>query len=104
MLPFYDSFFFFLQDSIENFKAAQQKSGDASLYQEYINKAQRSLAEAQKDNDFIYHERVPEVKSLEAVGKAPLAKIAPMPERLSNSFKGKHCSCAILVFYNQSKS
>ena len=58
------------------------------MYQDYINKAQRSLTEAQKDNDFIYHERVPETKSLEALGKAPLAKISPMPERLSNSFKG----------------
>jgi len=88
---------FFLQDSIEQFKAAQQKSGDTSLYQDYINKAQRSLTEAQKDNDFIYHERVPEAKSLEAVGKAPLAKIAPMPERLSNSFKGKQVSYPVCL-------
>ena len=58
--------------------------GDASLYQEYINKAQKSLAEAQKDNNAIY-ERVPVVKVLEAVPKAPLAKIASMPEPLRSS-------------------
>ena len=79
---------FLLQDAIENFKSAQQRSGDATQYQDYMNKAQRFLAEALKDNDFIYHERVPEAKSLEPVGKAPLAKVLPMPERLSSNFKG----------------
>jgi programmed cell death 6-interacting protein len=53
-----------------------------------LNKAQKALAEAQKDNDFIYHERVPDVKNLDPVGKAPLAKTLAIPERLGASFKG----------------
>ena len=59
-----------------------------TTYQDYLNKAQKALAEAQKDNDFIYHERVPDVKNLDPVGKAPLAKIPGIPERLGSSFKG----------------
>lgn len=51
-------------------------------------RAQKALAEAQKDNDFIYHERVPDVKMLDPVGKAPLAKTPPIPERLATTFKG----------------
>ena len=78
-----------LQDAIEHFKAAQQKSGDSTVHQEYLAKAQKALAEAQKDNDFIYHERVPEARNLEAIGKAPLAKVSPIPERLCSNYKGE---------------
>lgn len=52
-----------------------------------MNQAQRYLTEAQKDNDFIYHERVPEVKSLSPIGRGALAKISAMPEHLSSGFK-----------------
>lgn len=71
------------------FKAAQQRSGKPSYFQDYANKAQRNLTEAKKDNDFIYHERIPDVKNLPSVGKAMLAKTLPVPERLSQNFKGK---------------
>jgi hypothetical protein len=74
---------------LELFKAAQQRSGKPSFFQDYANKAQRNLSEAKKDNDFIYHERIPDVKSLPSVGKALLAKTLPVPERLSQNFKGK---------------
>lgn len=82
--------------ALEHFKTAQQRSGDLTTYQDYVAKSQKFLAEAQKDNDFIYHERVPDGKTLEPIGKAALAKISPLPERLSNSFKGT-------AFYSYSK-
>lgn len=78
-----------LQDAIEHLKSAQVKSGDPSLHSDYIARATKALAEAQKDNDFIYHERVPDVKNLEPIGKAPLAKVVAVPERLSANYKGK---------------
>ena len=77
---------------MELFKGAQQRSGKPSYFQDYANKAQRNLTEAKKDNDFIYHERIPDVKSLPSVGKAMLAKILPVPERMSQNFKGKGTS------------
>ncbi|PNF20765.1 Programmed cell death 6-interacting protein [Cryptotermes secundus] len=76
-----------LEHALELFKAAQQRSGKPSYFQDYANKAQRNLTEAKKDNDFIYHERIPDVKSLPTVGKAMLAKSLPVPERLSQNFK-----------------
>lgn len=76
-----------LEHASELLKSAQQKTGKPTYFQDYINKAQRNLSEAKKDNDFIYHERIPDIKSLTPVGKALLAKALPVPERLSQNFK-----------------
>ncbi|XP_030644645.1 programmed cell death 6-interacting protein isoform X2 [Chanos chanos] len=64
----------------------------ASRYDEYVNvkdlsdKISRALAAAKKDNDFIYHDRVPEVKDLEHIGKASLVKATPIQNPLSQKF------------------
>lgn len=73
---------------MELFKVAQQKSNKSNLFQDYANKAQRNLIEIKKDNDFIYHERIPDVKNLESIGKASVAKLLPLPEIFSSNFKG----------------
>ncbi|XP_048386174.1 programmed cell death 6-interacting protein isoform X3 [Stegostoma tigrinum] len=63
-----------------------------SRYDEYINvkdlsdKIARALAAAKKDNDFIYHDRVPDVKDLEPVGKATLVKPTPVSVPMSQKF------------------
>ncbi|XP_076765982.1 programmed cell death 6-interacting protein-like protein AliX [Xylocopa sonorina] len=76
-----------LEHAVELFKSAQQRSNKPHLFQDYANRAQRNLAEVKKDNDFIYHERIPDIKSLEPVGKASVAKLIPMPEVFSSNFK-----------------
>lgn len=76
-----------LEHAVELFKAAQQRSNKPNLFQEYANRAQRHLTEVKKDNDFIYHERIPDIKSLEPVGKATVAKLLPLPETFSLNFK-----------------
>ena len=53
----------------------------------WYNKAEKALAEAKKDNDFIYHERIPEYKNLKLIGKAAVAKATALPEKLGNSNK-----------------
>ncbi|KAM9775783.1 programmed cell death 6-interacting protein isoform X3 [Syngnathus typhle] len=64
----------------------------ASRYDEYVSvrelteKINRSLAAAKKDNDFIYHDRVPEVKDLEPIGKATLVKATAITPPLSQKF------------------
>lgn len=63
-----------LQNAIELFKAAQSRSGKATLFEEFAARAQRNLIESKKDNDFIYNELIPDVKTLEAPGKAQLSK------------------------------
>ncbi|KAF1438329.1 Programmed cell death 6-interacting protein, partial [Spheniscus demersus] len=64
----------------------------ASRYDEYINvkdlvdKINRALTAARKDNDFIYHDRVPDLKDLESIGKASLVKSTPVVVPLSQKF------------------
>ncbi|XP_022903763.2 programmed cell death 6-interacting protein [Onthophagus taurus] len=75
-----------LQHSVESFKASQERSGK-QFFQDVYVKVQRNLAEAHKDNNFIYHERIPDVKSLDPIGKAVLAKIIPVSYPMSQHFK-----------------
>ncbi|KAF3707491.1 Programmed cell death 6-interacting protein [Channa argus] len=72
--------------------AAELVKTVASRYDEYISvkeltdKINRALTAAKKDNDFIYHDRVPEVKDLEHIGKAALVKATAITPPLSQKF------------------
>lgn len=58
------------------------------VYTDVMNKAVLESAEAKKDNDFIYHERIPDGKNLEPISKAIVAKSMSMPTKFSSKFKG----------------
>ncbi|XP_031618421.1 apoptosis-linked gene 2-interacting protein X 1-like [Contarinia nasturtii] len=76
-----------LQYAVKLFKAAQSRSGKSNLYEEFALRAQRHLTESKKDNDFIYHANVPDIKSLEDVEDAQLAKIEAFTTPLSTNLK-----------------
>ncbi|MBN3323882.1 PDC6I protein, partial [Atractosteus spatula] len=69
----------------------------ASRYDEYVNvkdlsdKISRALTAAKKDNDFIYHDRVPDLKDLDSIGKAALVKATainvPMCQKFTDLFE-----------------
>lgn len=86
-------FYICFQHAIELFKTAQNRSNKPNLFEDYATKAQRNFNETKKDNDFIYHERIPDVKSLEAIAKASVAKLFPLPEIFSSGFKGLLINC-----------
>lgn len=68
------------QVCVEQLKGAQARVGQGGFMQEQLARAARHLAEASKDNDFIYHERVPEARALEPVARAAVAQaLAPPP-------------------------
>lgn len=69
----------------EALRGAAAKLGGAPRLQEQASRAARRLAAAIKDNDFIYHERVPEAAALEPVARAPVAKPLPPPERFGSA-------------------
>ncbi|XP_015678220.1 programmed cell death 6-interacting protein isoform X2 [Protobothrops mucrosquamatus] len=87
-----------------------------SRYDEYINvkdlsdKINRALSAAKKDNDFIYHDRVPDLKDLDPIGKVSLVKATPVTIPLSQKFTDlfeKMVPMAVqqaLAFYNQRKA
>uniref|UniRef100_A0A3B3SI78 Programmed cell death 6-interacting protein n=1 Tax=Paramormyrops kingsleyae TaxID=1676925 RepID=A0A3B3SI78_9TELE len=64
----------------------------ATRYDEYVNvkdlsnKIARALTAGKKDNDFIYHDRVPEQKDLEQIGKAALVKPTAIQVPISQKF------------------
>jgi programmed cell death 6-interacting protein len=71
-----------LTNAIELLKSAESKS---SLFPrplaEYARKAATAYEAARKDNEFIYHARIPDYKSLTPIGKAALAKPTPIPSK-----------------------
>lgn len=68
-----------------------------------MNKAQRNLNDAEKDNNFIYHDRVPEIAALPSIGKAQPAKILQLQHPLSQNFKGKGISFFSVTVYFKNK-
>jgi programmed cell death 6-interacting protein len=53
---------------------------DLASAKEWLRRTEKALTEAKKDNDFIYHERIPEEKALTPIVKVAVAKPTPMPE------------------------
>ncbi|XP_076336080.1 programmed cell death 6-interacting protein-like isoform X2 [Tachypleus tridentatus] len=76
-----------LQHASELMKAAETRGGTTFNFSDYVGRINHSYQEAKKDNDFIYHARVPDLKSLQPIGKAALAKPTPFPEKLSSNFQ-----------------
>lgn len=76
-----------LQKAIELFKAAQTRSGKPTLFDEFSKRAQKNLADAKKENDFIYNAVIPDALNLEHSGKFQLAKAASITSPISSNFK-----------------
>ena len=70
--------------------AAATRGGASFAFKQEQDKIQRELDAAQKDNDFIYHDKVPDVKALPSLSKAAVAKPLPIPEKFSTNFQGNH--------------
>jgi len=72
-----------LQYSLELFQACQARSGMPGLggCSDWVKRATRALTDAKKDNDFIYHERIPDVKVLTAIGRAAVVKPTALPDK-----------------------
>jgi programmed cell death 6-interacting protein len=72
-----------LQYAQQLLAACQQRSGRPALggCADWVKRAERALVDAKKDNDFIYHERIPDVKTLPSVGRAAVVKPTAVPER-----------------------
>ena len=48
---------------------------------DWVTRANRALTDAKKDNDFIYHERIPDQKNLTAIGRASVVKPTALPDK-----------------------
>lgn len=79
-------------------RAGQDRCG-RTMYNEILFKANQELEEAKKDNDFIYHERIPDIKVLEPISKVVIAKSTPLPSKLSSKFKGIKFKLSCFIYY-----
>ncbi|XP_067685634.1 programmed cell death 6-interacting protein-like isoform X2 [Haliotis asinina] len=75
-----------LKHAQELLSAAQTRGGQTFCFRNEQGKVQRELDEAVKDNNFIYHDKVPDVKTLPIIGKAAVAKPSPVAQRFSTNF------------------
>ncbi|RUS90047.1 hypothetical protein EGW08_002160 [Elysia chlorotica] len=75
-----------LQHAQELLNASQSRGGAIFTFRQEQGRVQRALEQAKKDNDFIYHDKIPDLKSLPSIGKAVVAKPAPLPQPMSSRF------------------
>ncbi|TRY67905.1 hypothetical protein TCAL_03284 [Tigriopus californicus] len=71
-----------LEHAKSSFNAGLSRGGNPEMChcKDWLKRTETALTAARKDNDFIYHERIPDTKSLEPVGKALVAKATlPLP-------------------------
>ena len=83
------SIYFHLQHAKDLMSAAETRGGQAFIFQKWSSRIQRALDEANKDNDLIYHARVPDLSTLPALGKHAVAKATDFAEPLSSNFQGE---------------
>ncbi|KAJ6224891.1 hypothetical protein RDWZM_003436 [Blomia tropicalis] len=71
-----------LTKALEFLKLAETKItiSMSNKFKDIMNKAIQSLEEVKRDNDFIYHAKIPEYKSLPSISKAILAKATDLPD------------------------
>ncbi|XP_046562123.1 programmed cell death 6-interacting protein-like [Haliotis rubra] len=75
-----------LKHAQELLNAAQTRGGQTFCFRNEQGKVQREMEEAVKDNNFIYHDKVPDMKTLPIIGKAAVAKPSPVAQRFSTNF------------------
>ena len=69
--------------------AAATRGGANFSFKQDQDRIQRELESAEKDNNFIYHDKIPDVKALPGLTKAAVAKPLPIPDKLSTNFQGE---------------
>ncbi|KAJ7384190.1 Rhophilin, Rho GTPase binding protein [Desmophyllum pertusum] len=80
-------------EGVTRFKQAEQLMGNAVKQslglvdcKTWQGRIQREAAALKKDNEFIYHERTPDIDSLTVIGRAALAKSLPPSKPASTRF------------------
>ncbi|XP_013400625.1 programmed cell death 6-interacting protein [Lingula anatina] len=76
-----------LQHAKELMQAAVTRGGKEVNFSEKMAKIQRALDSAEKDNNFIYHDKIPSRGNLDPIGKAPVAKAIPIASPMGSDFK-----------------
>lgn len=86
--------------SLELIKKAESRGGKEINIKSYVNKIQEAFDKAKKDNEFVYHERVPDYKTLGPIDRAPLAKLIPIKFPISDDFRDLFSTLVPITVHN----
>lgn len=75
-----------LKHSVESFEQAEAKLSQPEYIQQYQRKAIKRLEEAVKENDFIYHARIPEYRLLNVVERFSLVNSTAVPSKFCSDY------------------
>ena len=81
--------------------AAATRGGASFSFKQEQDKIQRELEAAEKDNNFIYHDKIPDVKALPGLQKAAVAKPLPIPDKFSTNFQGKALHSVLSIQHSE---
>lgn len=81
--------FILIKKALELIKVAVDRSGkqDPNV-KTYSGLFQQAYEKAKKENDYVYHERIPDYKTLAPIERAALAKPITFKFPLSEDFRG----------------
>lgn len=85
---------------MELLKIADQRGGKDFSVKPQLNNVSNSLEKAKKENDYVYHERVPDYKTLAAIERAQLAKATPVKFPLSDDFRDLFSTLVPMAVHN----
>lgn len=89
-----------LTKSLEILKVAEQRGGKELNMKSQLTTVQNAFEKAKKENDYVYHERVPDFKSLPTIERASLAKVTPIKFPISEDFRDLFATLVPISVHN----
>lgn len=89
-----------LAKSVELVKTAEQRGGKDLPIRQQAHAIHSAYEKAKKENDYVYHERVPDYSSLKSIEKAALAKVTVIKFPISEDFRDLFATLVPISVHN----
>jgi programmed cell death 6-interacting protein len=86
--------------ALDLIKTAEQRGGKELNLKSYSARIQAAYDKAKKDNEFVYHDRVPEYKNLAVIEGASLAKVTAVKYPVSEDFRDLFATLVPMAVHN----
>lgn len=89
-----------LGKAAELVKTAEQRGGKEIAIKSHLNTIQLAYEKAKKENEYVYHERVPDYMSLKPLERASLAKVTNVKFPISDEFRDLFATLVPMSVHN----
>ena len=89
-----------LTKSLEILKVAEQRGGKELNIKVQLTAVNNALEKAKKENDYVYHERVPDFKTLSTIERATLSKVTTIKFPISEDFRDLFATLVPISVHN----